>query len=176
VCRQIAAFGYRVIVPDLFSRIEPGIELGLRPDDRARGAAIAARLTPADLVADIGAAAAYLVSDRVGVLGLGWGAGAAWHATAALPHLRAGIGFYGTGIADARQAKPLCPVQLHFGEFDRFIPMADVEAIRHAQPAVAIEVYPNAAHLFACDESESFSMDAAETARDNMLAFLTEYV
>ena len=86
------------------------------------------------------------------------------------------MAFYGTGIADARQERPLCPMQLHFGAWDRLIPMADVDAIRHAQPDVAIEIYPTAGHLFACDESEAFNMEATESARDNMLAFLQRHL
>ena len=67
-------------------------------------------------------------------------------------------------------------MQLHFGEGDHLIPLSDVNAISNAQPQVEIAIYPIVDHLFACDESEAFHMDATENARDSMLAFLQRHM
>ena len=106
---RAAAFGFRVVAPAFFDRIERGIDLHTHPDDLDRGAAIAARVTVAMQMNDSKAAMAHLACDRTGLLGFGWGATTAWRAAARLPDLHAAVGFYGTGIAEARQETPLCP-------------------------------------------------------------------
>lgn len=171
-----AGFGFRVIAPALFDRIERGVKLHLQRPDLACGAAIAAQIPVEQQLSDISAAVGYLNCERVGILGFGWGATAAWHAAARLKNLHAGVGYYGNGIADARQTTPACPVQLHFGEDDHLIPLSDVQAIAHAQPDVEIDIYPIAGHLFSCDESETFHWEAAEAAQENMLAFLQRHM
>jgi carboxymethylenebutenolidase len=173
---RLAAFGFYVAVPALYDGAEHGREPGWRLEQTSAAAAIPGQPPLASLGTGIRAAMALLGRERIGIIGFGWGATACWHAAALTPGLRAGVAFYGTGIADARQERPLCPMQLHFGAWDRLIPMADVDAIRHAQPDVAIEIYPTAGHLFACDESEAFNMEATESARDNMLAFLQRHL
>ncbi len=173
---RYAAFGYRVIAPALFDRIERGVSLHLARPDLACGAAIAAQIPVEAQMTDIEAAVDYLECERVGILGFGWGATVAWHAAARVKNLHAGVGYYGRGIADARQTTPACPMQLHFGEGDHLIPLSDVEAIAHAQPQVEIDIYPIADHLFACDEAETFQLEATEAAQDNMLAFLQRHM
>jgi carboxymethylenebutenolidase len=176
VADRMAALGFRVVAPALFDRAEPGLELAYTTGDRARGRALAAQLPMAQTMLDVAAAAAAIGSPTVAILGYDFGATVAWQAAANVPALRAAVCFYGAGIADARQATPRCPTQLHFGEYDDHIPAAYVEAIRHAQPAVAIEFYPGAAHGFACGEMESFNQAAAEAAHDNTLAFLYRHL
>jgi carboxymethylenebutenolidase len=176
VSNQAAAFGFYVVAPALFDRVERGIALTSQPDDIARGAAIAARIPPEDQVRDIAGAVAQINREKVGVLGFGWGGTSAWLAAGDLAGLHAAVAYYGTGIAQVRQHTPRCPTQLHFGAYDPFIPMRDVEAIRRAQPAVEIEVYPLAGHFFACDESEAFEPESMEESQDNMLAFLRRYL
>ncbi len=77
------------------------------------------------------------------------------------PAFEAAVGWYGGGIAAAREETPHCSVQLHFGAEDHGIPSADVEAIRAAQPGVELYVYPGAGHGFGCDERDSFDAAAA---------------
>ena len=176
ISKQASAFGFHIVAPALFDRAERGVSLGYQAGDMARGTEIAAQVSVADQIKDIAAAIAHLNHPRVGVLGFGWGGTGAWLAGSQLASLRAAVAYYGTGIAEARQRTPLCPTQLHFGAFDRFVTMADVDAIRRAQPAVDIEVYPMAGHLFACDESEAFEPQSAENSRDNMLVFFRKHL
>jgi carboxymethylenebutenolidase len=176
VADRMAAVGFRVVVPALFDRADPGLELADTTDDRARGRALAAQLPTAQIMLDVTAAAAAIGGSAIAVMGYDFGATVAWHAAAHVPAFRAAVCFYGAGIADARQTTPRCPTQLHFGEYDDHIPAVYVEAIHHAQPAVAIEFYPEAAHGFACGEMESFNRAAAEAAHDNTLAFLQRHI
>jgi carboxymethylenebutenolidase len=67
-------------------------------------------------------------------------------------------------------------VQLHFGEKDASIPMADVEAIQAAQPGVEVFVYPGAQHGFGCDERGSYSRPDAELAWGRTLDFFAKHL
>jgi carboxymethylenebutenolidase len=67
-------------------------------------------------------------------------------------------------------------VQLHFGETDASIPMADVEAIRAARPEVEIYVYGGAGHGFGCDERSSYSAEDAALARRRTLEFFRRHL
>jgi carboxymethylenebutenolidase len=82
------------------------------------------------------------------------------------------VGWYGGGIAKARDEQPKCPVQLHFGETDASIPMTDVELIRAAHPEVEVFVYAGAGHGFGCDERPTWDAKAYALARERSLAFL----
>ena len=88
----------------------------------------------------------------------------------------ASVGWYGGGIAAAKEEQPRCPVQLHFGETDKSIPMSDVEAIRAARPEVEVFVYQGAGHGFGCDERGDFSPKDAELARQRSLEFFSRHL
>jgi carboxymethylenebutenolidase len=167
---RVAAFGYRVIAPNLVDRVERNARLSYMPFEFARSQALRDRLEPADVMLDVAASCAVFGHERVGILGFGWGGAVAWH-TAAIPgQCKAAACFYGEGIAKARDEILQCPVHLAFGEGDHLIRLSDVELIRRAQPKVEIAVYPGS-HDFACEERELFSASAWEDARETMLAF-----
>jgi carboxymethylenebutenolidase len=67
-------------------------------------------------------------------------------------------------------------VQLHFGAEDHGIPLADVEAIKAAQPKVDVFVYPGAGHGFGCEARESYNPQDAELAELRSLALFAEHL
>jgi len=71
---------------------------------------------------------------------------------------------------------PRCPVQLHFGETDASIPLADVDAVRAARPEVDVFVYAGAGHGFGCDERGSYSAQDAALAQERTLAFFGRHL
>ena len=177
VCDDFAAQGYAVVCPALFDRTERGVELGYAPEDVARGRELRGKVDPALTVLDIRAAAAALPPGaRRGIVGYCWGGTVAWHGAARTDDFAASVGWYGGGIAAAKDEAPCCPVQLHFGETDASIPMADVEAIRAARPEVEIFVYGGAGHGFGCDERGSYSAGDATLARRRTLEFLERHL
>jgi carboxymethylenebutenolidase len=109
-------------------------------------------------------------------VGYCWGGTVAWWGATRTTHFRAAACWYGGGIAATRTATPHCPVQMHFGEKDASIPIADVEAIRAAQPGVEIFVYPGAGHGFGCDDRASFSKPDADLAQSRTLAFFAKHL
>ncbi|WBV43896.1 dienelactone hydrolase family protein [Pseudoroseomonas cervicalis] len=177
VCDRFAQQGYAVLAPALFDRAEKGVELGYTPEDVKQGLALRSAIDPAATLLDVEAAAAALPSNaRIGLIGYCWGGTIAWHGATRSEAFAAAVGYYGGGIAAAKDEAPRCPVQLHFGEADTGIPMADVEAIRAAQPGIEIFTYPGAGHGFACEERGSYSPADSVLAEQRALGFLARHL
>jgi len=176
VTESFAARGYAVIAPALFDRAGRGVELRYVGEDIQRGLALRAQIPEADTIADIEAAAAALGRERVGIVGYCWGGTLAWLSAARTQKFAAAVGWYGGGIANARQERLNCPVQLHFGVLDQGIPMDDVAAIARVHPEVEIFTYPDAGHGFGCEARESYVPEAAELAQDRTLVFFRQHL
>ncbi len=176
VCDRFAEDGYFVVAPALFDRAERGVELGYTQEDIARGRAVRGKLSEEGVLADIAAAAQALGAKKRGIVGYCFGGTVAWWGATRTELFGAAVGYYGGQIAATRTAKPHCPVQLHFGETDASIPLADVEAIRAAQPAVEVFVYPGAGHGFNCDMRGSYNAEAAALARTRTLEFFARHL
>lgn len=178
VCERFAAQGYAVIAPALFDRAQPGVELGYAPEDVQQGIALRGRIDAAATLLDVEAAAAAILpaGGKVGIIGYCWGGTVAWHGATRSQAFAAAVGYYGGGIAAARDEAPNCPVQLHFGEADHGIPLDDVAAIRAAQPGIEVFTYPGAGHGFSCDERGSFSPPDATLAEQRALGFLARHL
>jgi len=177
VADRFAASGYAVVCPALFDRVERGVALGYDAADVARGrdlrSGIDAHLTLLDVLAAAGALPAGIPR---GIVGYCWGGSVAWHGATRSSAFRAAVGWYGGGVAAARDEVPRCPVQLHFGETDASIPLADVDAVRAARPEVEVFVYAGAGHGFGCDERGSYSATDAALAQERTLAFLGRHL
>ncbi|MGK7866522.1 dienelactone hydrolase family protein [Falsiroseomonas sp. E2-1-a20] len=177
VCDTLAAEGYQVIAPALFDRVERHVELGYEPADVARGRDLRAKVDAAHTMADVEAAAAALPAGAArGIVGYCWGGTVAWWGATRSTSFKAACGWYGGGIAGTREEVPNCPVQLHFGEVDASIPLADVELIRAAQPGVEIFVYKGAGHGFGCEERGSYKPVDADLAQARTLAFFAKHL
>jgi carboxymethylenebutenolidase len=177
VCEGFANQGFAVVSPALFDRTERDAELGYAPEDIQRGLALRSKVTDAQVMLDIEAAAAALPAGAgKGVIGYCWGGTIAWWGATRSGSFKAAIGYYGGGIAGTRAETPHCPVQLHFGAEDHGIPLADVEAIRAAQPEAEIHVYAGAGHGFSCEERSSYSPADAILAEQRSLSFLAKHL
>jgi len=168
--------GYRVIAPAIFDRTEPGAELGYTGEDMKRGLDLRSKIPPEKTLLDLLAAADALGHEKVGIIGYCWGGALSWAAATQTKRFAAAVGWYGGGIAATKEARPNCPVQLHFGADDDHIPLADVEAIRAAQPGVEIFVYEGAGHGFGCSERPSYNAASTALAQERSLAFLAHNI
>ena len=173
---RFAAAGYHVCAPAIFDRAEPGVELGYTPDDIAKGRDYRMKLTDALAMADIEAAAAYLGTKKLGIVGYCFGGTVAWWGATRTTKFSAASCWYGGGIAGTKDERPHCPVQMHFGEKDASIPMSDVEAVRAAQPKAESYVYMGAGHGFGCDERGSYSKPDYEVAQQRTLDFFAKHL
>ncbi len=170
-----AADGYMCVAPALFDRVKPGIELGYGPTDIPAGRDTRQKLALDDVLKDLQVAVTTAGSaGRVGVVGYCWGGSLAFLCATRLG-VQAASGYYGGAIVPHKDEKPGCPTQLHFGERDKGIPLADVEIIRKARPDVAIYIYP-ADHGFNCDERASWEPVSARIARERTLELFRKNV
>jgi carboxymethylenebutenolidase len=177
VCDRLAAEGYFAIAPAIFDRLEPNFQCGYSPDEIANARKFVAnpdwpamlRDTQAaiDAVSDVGA---------VGIVGFCLGGNVAYAAATKLKGLSAAIGYYGGVIVRFADDKPQVPTQLHFGEKDAGIPLADVETIRAKRPEVEIYIYPGAQHGFHCDERASYDKTSADIAWPRSLGFFAKHL
>ena len=175
VADSFADEGYAVICPALFDRTERGVELGYTAEDVACGRTLRGTIDEHKTLLDILAAAAALPSGAPrGIVGYCWGGTVAWHGATRSSAFRAAVGWYGGGIVAAKAEVPRCPTQLHFGEVDGSIPMADVEAIQAARPEVEVFVYPGAGHGFGCEERGSYVEADAALAQQRTLEFIAK--
>jgi carboxymethylenebutenolidase len=176
VSERLAAYGYRVLSPALFDRVEPGVELGYTPEDAQKGMSLRGKIPNESVIADIEATAAAFSGKPVGIIGYCWGGAVAWLGATKTNSFKAAIGWYGGGIAAMKDLTPNCPVQLHFGGADTHIPLSDVEAIQSAHPDVPVFVYEGAQHGFGCEERPSYSAPDCELAELRSLAFFAEHL
>jgi carboxymethylenebutenolidase len=176
VSERLAGFGYHVLSPALFDRTERHVELGYAAADRDKGVALRASIPTDAVLADITATAIAFGNKPVGIIGYCWGGSLAWLGATRTTNFKAASGWYGAQIAEHRSETPNCPVQLHFGELDPGIPLADVEAIKTAHPEIPVFVYPGAGHGFGCEERASYRAKDAELAELRSLAFFAEHL
>ncbi|HXU99112.1 MAG TPA: dienelactone hydrolase family protein [Caulobacteraceae bacterium] len=176
-----AAAGYLAICPDLFWRIEPGIDITDKTDAEWKRAFELFNAFDVDKgVKDLGATIAHARADRtcsgpVGAVGYCLG-GLLAFLTATRTDVDAAVGYYGVGI-DQRlgEAKTLVtPLLLHIADEDQFVPKpaqaAILEALNKASNA-EIFTYPGRDHAFARPGGAHYDeMDAAR-AEARTLAF-----
>lgn len=171
---RFAAEGYAVVAPALFDRVEKGVELGYTQDDIGKGRDYRMKLSDAQVMMDVEAAANHLSGKKLAIVGYCFGGTVAWWGATRTNKFSASSCWYGGGIPGTKDEKPNCPVQMHFGEKDASIPMSDVEAVRAAQPKVEVYVYMGAQHGFGCNERGSYSAPDYELAQRRTLEFFAK--
>lgn len=184
-CDMLAEAGYLAIAPDLFWRIEPGIELD--PDITAemqRGLALLGRFDQDQGVADIEAtiriARAKVGGGKVGAVGYCLGGRLAFM-TAARTDVDASVGYYGVGIDGLlRQKNAIAhPVLLHVPVEDHFVDK-QTQARMHEglddHPKVTLYDYPGEDNGFATEFGTRRSDAAAKVADQRTTEFFARYL
>ncbi len=176
VADRFAEAGYVCYAPDLYHRIEPGIELGYGPEEVARARELKEQAGWDHAVMDIQTCVSTLLIDhRVGVIGFCYGGSLAWLSACRGYGMEAVVCYYGGQIAAFLDRSPKVPVQMHFGDRDTSIPADDIGRIRTFAPEVDLHVH-DGEHGFACTERAGFHPDSAAAAHDLTLAFLARHV
>jgi len=185
VMRQItdglAAQGYLAICPDLFWRIEPGIDITDQSEAEWKRAFELFNAFDVDAgVKDIAATIAQVRKDpgcngKVGDVGFCLG-GLLAFLTAARTDADASVAYYGVGIeARTAEAEKLAgPLLMHIAEEDQFVPKTAQALILKAlkdHPLVTIHTYPGRDHAFARPGGEHYDAADAKIAGERTLAF-----
>jgi len=177
VADYYAEEGYVVIAPDLFWRLEPGVELDETQFEKAFS--LYQKFDVAKAVEDIAASVAALKArpecvGKTGALGFCLG-GALAYLAAAHVGVDCAVGYYGVGIEESLDLVPKikCPLVLHFAADDKFVPEAAREQIRAAfagNQDVEIHVYPGVDHAFARPGGHAYNKPAAVMAHSRSIA------
>jgi carboxymethylenebutenolidase len=172
---KFARQGYVACAPAVFDRLEKGVELAYDQKGMEKGRDLVMRLGFDNALKDIRAAANALWQyGRVGAVGYCWGGSVAW--TCATRLGLPAVGYYGGRTVALMHERPQAPVELHWGEKDHLIPMADVTRFRYVHETVPNFVYP-VGHGFNCDDRPgSFDRAAAEQALARTLDFFARHV
>jgi len=166
-----AAAGYVTIAPCLFDRIRRGIELGYSEKETQEGRGYRLQIPKEKTLVDLNSSINVVKhAGRVAVIGYCWGGTLAYLAACELP-VACAVSYYGGQIKDHLAKSPRRQVMYHFGEQDPYIPPADIEKIRAADPNGEFHLYP-ADHGFNCDERATYDAASAHLARERTLAFL----
>ena len=159
ICDRLAGQGFSALAPDLFWRIEKGVELNAdKPEEFQRAIALMGKFDQAKGVEDIQAAITTQRKDasakgKVGAVGYCLG-GLLAFLVAARTDCDASVGYYGVNIDqkldEAKKIKK--PLMLHIAEADRFVDAAAQKRIKDGlagNKLVTIHSYPGADHGFA---------------------------
>lgn len=176
VCDRLAAQGYVAVAPALFDRFVRDFQSGYSADEVAHARTYLPKIDWPKMLLDIQAGIDEVKAvGPVGVIGFCMGGSAAFLSATRLDGVKAAVAYYGGQIVKYADEKPKCPVQMHFGETDASIPMADVEIVKQKRPDCEIYTYP-AGHGFYCDERASFDDSSAKLAWERTLAFLDKHM
>ncbi|HEY3696069.1 dienelactone hydrolase family protein [Phenylobacterium sp.] len=177
----LAGQGYLAICPDLFWRIEPGIQFTDKTEAEWKRAFELFNTFDVDAgVADIAATIDHIradpaCNDKVGAVGFCLG-GLLAFLTATRTDVDASISYYGVGLESrvAEAEKLTRPLLMHIAEKDQFVPEAAQAIILQAlKPHALIEAhtYPGCDHAFARPGSEHYDEKAARLAGGRSLEF-----
>jgi len=180
-----AAHGFVALVPDLFWRIQPGIELSDKGDDWQRAIDLYMKIDETKAVEDAAAALEFLrkhssCSGRAGAVGFCMGGKLAYLLSTRFKPDCA-VGYYGVGVEKSLdEAKNLAsPLMLHIAELDKFCPpeaQAQIHAALDANTLVTLHDYRRMDHAFARTGGEHYDAASAEIANLRTLEFFVNHL
>ena len=180
----LASEGFLAIAPDLFWRIEPGIDItDQTPAEWARAMDLFKAFKADTGIGDISATIAHareMGAAKVGAVGYCLG-GLLAYLTACRTNADASVGYYGVGIPGflgeaANIAKPLL---LHIAGKDAFVPKDAQDAMQAglgAHAKVTLHTYSEQDHAFTREGGKHYGADAARIADARTIAFLRAHL
>jgi carboxymethylenebutenolidase len=178
-----AAHGFVALCPDLFWRMERGVEL--TEADRPKAFDLYQKLDEAQAVEDSAAALESLrkhpaCSGRAGAVGFCLGGNLAYLLSVRYKPDCA-VGYYGVSIEKSLDEAPnlSSPLLLHIAGADQFCPpeaQAQIHATLDANPLVTIHDYPEQGHAFGRVGGEHYAPAATELAHLRSLEFFVGHL
>jgi carboxymethylenebutenolidase len=177
----LARAGFLAIAPDLFWRIQPGIDITDKTEAEWAQAfgyfkAFDVEKGVVDIQATLDAVRGQSGTGKVGAIGYCLG-GLLAYLTGCRTNADASVGYYGvsieTRLGEAAHAKQ--PVMLHIAQKDAFVPAAAQEAIvagLGAHPGFTVHLYAEQDHAFTREGGQHYDAEAAKLADARTVAFL----
>ena len=182
-CDWLAGYGFLAICPDLFWRLEPGVDM--KEGSQAnweRGLALYTSYDRDKGVADVALAieAVRGLAGRTGVMGFCLG-GLMTFRTAALHGADAAVAYYGGQTENyvAEAAGLQSPLMMHLAGEDEYMPREAQLAIRSAlqgRSDVEVHEYAGRRHAFARNGGSHYDAQAATLANERTLRFLLQHL
>jgi carboxymethylenebutenolidase len=184
LCDHYASLGYLAAAPDLFWRLEPGLQLNPdKEEDSKKAFGLFGRFDVTKGVGDLTATLAALRADKgcngkVGTVGYCLG-GKLAYLMATRSDVDAAVGYYGVGIQDllGEAAAITHPLLLHIAEEDKYTPpdaQAKIRAELGKVARVTVETYAGADHAFARVGGAHYVPAAASLANRRTEAFFAD--
>lgn len=181
----LASEGYLAIAPDLFWRLEPGVQLTDKTEaEWAKAFDLMKRFDGGkgvgDIQATLTAARQAYGLKKVGAMGYCLG-GLLAYLSGCNTDSDASVGYYGVSIeqqlAGAANAKH--PVMLHVAGKDQFVPPAaqtQITAGLGGNPLFTVHVYPEQDHAFTRVGGAHYDAEAAKVADARTVAFFNQHL
>lgn len=186
IADHLAARGFFALCPDLFWRLEHGVQLTDKTDaEWQRAFDLMGRFNPDTGVADIQASIDHLrglsgCTGKVGAVGYCLG-GFLAYLTAARTDADASVGYYGVNIQtrldEAKKIKK--PLMLHIAGKDEYVKPDAQKAIMDGlsgNPLVTVHHYPEMDHAFAREGGAHFDKACAELANGRTDTFFRTHL
>lgn len=184
-CDKLAADGYLAVAPDLFWRLQPGIELDPDVEEEFQQALDWMGKFDQDAgIKDIEATIHHIRRDmgvaKVGCVGYCLGGRLAFM-TAARTDIDASVGYYGVGIDGLLREKHAIahPVMLHIPTADGFVDAETQKAMHEGlddHPKAVLHDYEGLDHGFATEIGKRRNEAAANLADSRTMAFFAEHL
>ena len=180
----MARQGYIAIAPDLFWRIEPGIQLVDSEESQLeRAFELYNEFDIQSGIEDLKTTLGYLrnhkdCNGKVGCIGYCLGGFLAF-AMSVESNINASVSYYGVNIPSMLQHKDkiVTPLLMHIAEKDEFVPPEDQEQIRKvldSHPQATFYVYEGQNHAFARNGGMHYNEKAATAANERTAEFLQQ--
>jgi carboxymethylenebutenolidase len=186
ICDYHAANGRFALAPDLFWRIEPGVDITDKSEEHWQKAFSLMQAFNIDTgVEDIQTGITYLravqgCTGKVGAVGYCLG-GQLAYLSATRTDVDAAVGYYGVYIQDrlgeARNIKK--PLMLHIAEKDQFTPpeaQAKIIGGLKDNPHVTLHGYPEMDHAFARTGGQHYDKACADLANSRTETFFRQHL
>ncbi|HEY9011355.1 MAG TPA: dienelactone hydrolase family protein [Devosia sp.] len=173
-----AQHGYLTVAPAMFDRVEFGYESeNYGPDQFTIIGEMMKRFDKGKALLDVEAAVhAAAEGGKIGITGYCFGGRITWVAAHHGLGLTAASGYYGGGVPNYIDLKPVIPLEMHFGDSDTGIPLEQVEQLKARHPEADIYTYP-AGHGFCnSDRPDKFDEAACIKASARSLAFFHKHL
>jgi carboxymethylenebutenolidase len=184
VCDRLADLGFLAVCPDLFWRLEPGIELtDETPEEWKQALGYMNRFDFDKGMEDIQFAIHQIrkradCTGKVGAVGYCLGGHLAF-LTATRTNIDAAVGYYGVNLQARLDETVKAPLMLHIAEADAYTPVEARDQVIGAMAGlqlVTVHVYPGRDHAFARPGGEHFDKADADLANQRTANFLGDHL